>query len=302
MNTLLPMKRRLGLTTAISMLAVSLLGITPAQAATATSTAVNFPGARPFTLRLPSTYTKAKPAPLIVALHGYTSSGAETEKYLNITPVAAAKGILYVAPNGTVDGLGSTFWNATPACCNFYSSKVNDEAYIMTIIDSVSKKYNVDQKRIYVVGHSNGGFMAHHMACTHSDRIAAIVSFAGATYKDQSMCKPSQPISVLQIWGTADETIHYNGGQLVNPYPGAAETIADWVKLDKCNTTPIVDPKKIDIESSIVGSETTVTNYAGCSKKTTVTLWSIAGGQHVPTLQPDFAARVINFLLAHPKV
>ena len=265
------------------------------------ATVVAFPGARPFKLQVPTAYTKTKPAPLIIALHGYTSTGADTEKYLKLGPVADARGILYVAPDGSLDNNGLQFWNATPACCNFSGSKVNDEAYIMSIINSVSKKYNVDQKRIYVVGHSNGGFMSHHMACSDSNRIAAIASFAGATYKDQSMCKPSQPITVLQIWGTADETIAYTGGALLSPYPGAAETIADWAKLDKCSAKIITSPAKINIESSITGNATTVSSYAGCANKTTVELWSIAGGHHVPTLASDFATKLVNFLLAHPK-
>jgi len=265
------------------------------------ATVVAFPGSRPFKLQVPTSYTKGKSAPLIIALHGYTSSGAETEKYLKLGPVADTRGILYVAPDGSLDNNGLQFWNATPSCCNFSGSKVNDEAYIMSIINAVSKKYNVDQKRIYVVGHSNGGFMSHHMACSDSNRIAAIASFAGATYKDQSMCKPGQPITVLQIWGTADETISYTGGALLAPYPGAAETIADWAKLDKCSAKIITSPTKINIESSIPGNETTVSDYAGCGAKTTVELWSIAGGHHVPTLAPDFATRLVNFLLAHPK-
>ena len=265
------------------------------------ATVVTFPGSRPFKLQVPTAYTKSKPAPLIIALHGYTSTGADTEKYLKLGPVADARGILYVAPDGSLDNNGLQFWNATPACCNFSGSKVNDEAYIMSIINAVSKKYNVDQKRIYVVGHSNGGFMSHHMACSDSNRIAAIASFAGATYKDQSMCKPNRPITILQIWGTVDETISYTGGAVLAPYPGAAETIADWAKLDKCNAKIITSPAKINIESSIAGNETTVSSYAGCANKTTVELWSIAGGHHVPTLASDFATKLVNFLLAHPK-
>jgi len=266
------------------------------------ATVVTFPGSRPFKLQVPTSYTKGKSAPLIIALHGYTSSGADTEKYLKLGPAANARGILYVAPDGSLDNNGLQFWNATPACCNFSGSKVNDEAYIMSIINAVSKKYNVDQKRIYVVGHSNGGFMSHHMACSDSNRIAAIASFAGATYKDQSMCKPGQPITVLQIWGTVDETISYTGGALLAPYPGAAETIADWAKLDKCNAKIITSPTKIKIEGSIPGNETTVSDYAGCAAKTTVELWSIAGGHHVPMLASDVATRLVNFLLAHPKL
>ena len=263
---------------------------------------VTFPGPRPFDLELPAAYISAKPAPLIISLHGYTASGANQERYFKLAAVASARGILYVAPDGTLDSAGHRFWNATPACCNFYGSTVDDEAYIVRIIDSVSKSYRVDPKRIYIVGHSNGGFMTHHMACSHSDLIAAIASFSGATYKDQATCTPREPITVLQIWGTSDETIAYEGGALTNPYPGAMETISDWAKLDKCNSTLIKVKAKINLEALIPGAETTVSHYRGCAKKTTVELWSIAGGHHVPKLIPDFATKLVNFLLAHPKV
>jgi poly(3-hydroxybutyrate) depolymerase len=42
----------------------------------------------------------------------------------------------------------------------FYGSGVDDEGYLISIIDLVSAKYNVDLKRVYLIGHSNGGFMA----------------------------------------------------------------------------------------------------------------------------------------------
>ncbi len=269
----------------------------PAQGA-----AVAFPGARPFSLIVPTTYNKAKPAPLILALHGYTSSGDETEKYLQLASVAEKKGILYVHPDGTQDGAANRFWNATPACCNFYSSKVNDDAYLMNIIDAVSKRYNVDQKRIYVVGHSNGGFMTHHMGCTHSNRIAAIASFAGATFDDPKSCKPTSPISVLQIWGTSDATIAYNGGDILgNTYPGALKTVASWAKLDGCSSKIKASKTKLDLEAKLAGAETSVSYFDGCSAKTMVELWTIHGGVHVPTLARNFASKVVDFLLAHPK-
>ena len=207
-----------------------------------------------------------------------------------------------MAPDGTLDSAGKRFWNATPACCNFYGSTVDDEAYIVSIIDSVSKSYSVDSKRIYIVGHSNGGFMTHRMACSHADLIAAIASFSGATYKDQANCTPSEPITVLQIWGTSDETISYDGGALANPYPGAIETISDWAKLNKCSSTLTKVKAKINLDATIPGAETTVSHYQWCGKKTTVELWSIVGGYHVPKLVPDFATKLVNFLLAHPKV
>ena len=263
---------------------------------------VIFPGDRPFTLQVPATYSPTKATPLIISLHGYTSSGDGQESYFKLGPVASARDILYVAPDGTLDNAGHRFWSATPACCNFYGSTVDDEAYIINIVKSVSISYNVDSKRIYIIGHSNGGFMAHHMACTHPDQIAAIVSFSGATFKERSSCKPLQPISILQIWGTSDETILYKGGTLVNPYPGATETISDWARLDKCSSKPISLGKRIDIDRNIPGAETKVSRYIGCADRTVVELWSITGAPHVPALVPDFATKIINFLLAHPKV
>lgn len=264
---------------------------------------VTFPGDRPFSVFVPDSYNKAKAAPLILALHGYTSSGEQTEEYLKMTEVAKARGILYVHPDGTRDGASNRFWNATPACCNFYSSKVDDGAYLISIIDAVSKKFNVDQKRIFVIGHSNGGFMTHHMACAYANRIAAVASFSGATYFNSASCMPSKPISVLQIWGTDDETISYNGGQLFNNnYPGALATISAWATLDKCSTKLQNSNQKLNLEAKIAGNETMVKFFQNCSSKTRVELWSIKGGKHVPELADGFASKIVDFLLAHPKI
>jgi polyhydroxybutyrate depolymerase len=289
--------RRIVWFTGAAIILTSLLGIAPSNAAV-----VSFSGVRPFKLFIPTTYNREKPAPLILALHGYTSSGDELEKYLNFTAVAQARGILYVHPDGTADGGGNTFWNATPACCNFYSAKVDDQTYLMSIINAVSKKYAVDPRRIYVIGHSNGGFMSQVMACNHADRIAAIVSLAGATYENPSTCKPTAPISVLQIWGTADQTIMYQGGEILgNAYPGASQTVASWATLDRCSKKITALPQKLDLEAQIKGNETAVGVYKGCAAKTTVELWTIAGGQHVPSVSATFATKVVDFLLAHPK-
>jgi polyhydroxybutyrate depolymerase len=295
------LQSRLGSVKRIFFLVVS-VALFASTTFSAHAESVALKGTRAFSVIVPSTYKASTPAPLIIALHGYTSSGAQTEEYLKMTPVAEARGILYVYPDGTLDQGGARFWNATPACCNFYKSKVNDEAFIMSIIDTVSKNYNVDQKRIYVIGHSNGGFMTNHMACSNSDRIAAVASFAGEQYADAKSCKASKPISVLQIQGTSDETINYKGGNLFgNSYPGAEKTASMWASLDKCRAKPVKSATKLDIDSSISGSETTVTKYSNCANKTSVELWSIAGGAHVPTLVPDFATKIVNWLLDHPK-
>ncbi len=283
---------------ATSSLVLALLSATTP----ATASVVSFPGNRPFELFVPNSYDKVHSAPLLLALPGYTWVGSQIEKYLNLTPMAQARGILYVHPTGTLDKAGNHFWNATPACCNFYGSKVNDESYLMTIIDTVSKKFNVDSKRVFIIGHSNGGFMAHRMACTHSDRIAAIVSISGATFADPSQCKPSSPISVLQIWGTGDKTLPYEGGtDGGNPYPGAKQTVANWATLDHCAKKLNVISQKPELGALVKAKTTTISRYERCAANTTVELWTVIGGPHIPSISTDFTKKVVDFLLAHPK-
>ena len=276
------------------------LGIASTSEAHATSKV--FPGKRPFTAVVPSTYQKSIPAPLVIVLHGYTSSGEQTAGYLQLDAVANKKGFIYVAPNGTLDEATARFWNATDSCCNFYKSKVDDGAFLKGIIDTVSKSYSIDKKRIYVIGHSNGGFMTNVMGCRYSTQIAAIASFAGELYKDSSKCKPTSPLSVLQIQGTQDETINFNGGAIGgNKYPGAEETISDWAKYNKCAPVKNALGIKRDIDSSIAGSETVTSAYKNCAKGVGVELWSVVGGAHVPTLTKDFSAQLFDWLYAHPK-
>lgn len=260
-------------------------------------------GDRPVSVHVPPGYVPGTPTPLVVMLHGYTASGDLEEVYLQLTPLADSRGFLYAHPDGTVDLANQHFWNATDACCNLNGSTVDDSTYLSTVIKQISAKYSVDPKRVYLVGHSNGGFMSHRMACDHADQIAAIASLAGAQWNDLAKCKPTVPVSVLQIHGTADAVIAYNGGVIgVNGYPGAVTTANDWVGLDRCATTADTSSAPLDLDSVLLGAETAVSKWSsGCSAGGHVELWTIQGGSHIPTLSPTFSSSVVDFLLAHPK-
>jgi polyhydroxybutyrate depolymerase len=260
-------------------------------------------GDRPVSVHVPPSYVPGTPVPLVVMLHGYGVSAAIEESYLRLTPLSDQRGFLYVHPDGTVDPIGNQFWNATEACCNIFASPVNDSTYLSDVIASVSARYSVDPKRVYVMGHSNGGFMAHRMACDHADQIAAIVSLAGAMFADPAECAPASAVSVLEIHGTADGTIAYDGGNILgNPYPSAPVTIGDWVAFDGCTNTPNTSLPPLDLDSSLAGAETTIQQFAaGCMAGSDVELWTIQGGAHIPALSAQFSPDLIDFLLAHPK-
>jgi len=259
-----------------------------------------FPGARPFSVFVPSSYDSALPAPLLIALHGFSQSGDKFESYLHLGPIAEKEGILYVHPDGTKDSRGNRFWNGTPECCNYQAPLVDDDSYIMNIIKQVSQKYSVDPARIYLVGHSNGGFMVNRMACRHADTFAAVVNMAGGSYVKSSTCKPSGPISVLQIWGTKDITykVNHYGGRVI---PGAVQTIATWASLNRCLNQSIVNQHQLDLDRKVPGLETTVTMYLNCPATTSIEFWSITGAGHVPDISKSFSADLVQFLLEHPK-
>lgn len=253
---------------------------------------------RTFTLDVPSSYDAAEPAPLIVSLHGYSEVGASTATYLGLRDQSEEKGYLLAYPEGLVDGAGKRYWNATDACCSFDGVDPDDEGFLTSVIETVQAQYAVDSKRVFVIGHSNGGFMALRMACNHPDLIAAAVSVAGENDVDPSRCAPGQPVSVLQVQADTDEVISYTGGSVGPgaPYPGAEQTVADWRAIDECDDS--ATQGTADYDSTLAGPET-VTSSWSCSQGTEVGLWTIVGGTHGPTWSDAFAPDVTAWMLAH---
>ena len=255
---------------------------------------------RPFRLYVPRSYDPAAKAPLVVLLHGYESSAALHEKYFKLAAESERRGFLYAMPDGTTDRRGKRFWNATEACCDFFGTGIDDAAYLSRLLDTVTASYSVDSRRVYLIGHSNGGFMAYRMACEHAKRITAIVSLAGMATDDPERCRPQRPVSILHIHGTADQTIKYDGGVNVgDPYPSVDTTVARWRHHNGCDDHPDSSAAPFDLDSGLPGPETTATVYAaGCRDGTRVVVWSIKDGGHVPALTAAFAPAVLDFLLA----
>jgi polyhydroxybutyrate depolymerase len=262
-------------------------------------------GQRPYTLKVPPSYDATKPTPLLILLHGYSASGYLQDAYFGLTATSQAKGFLYVFADGTIDSKGKRFWNATDACCNFDDNPVDDVAYLNAIIDDVAGKYTVDTKRVFLVGHSNGGFMAHRFACDQASRVAAIVSLAGEVWKDPARCAPSEAVSVLQVHGDKDDTIPYDGGDTgtaadPRPFPSAHETVATWAAKDGCKGA-LTAAGTLDIDTRIAGAETKVERYDGCPTGIGVELWTVQGGSHIPSLPLNWGDMIYGFLSAHPK-
>ena len=260
-------------------------------------------GRGPVTVHVPSTYDPEVPMPVVMLLHGYGASGAAQENYLQFLPLSEQYGFLYLYPNGMPNSSGKRFWNGTDACCDFANSGLDDSSYLQGLIDEIKAALTVDANRVFLIGHSNGGFMSYRLACEHADTFAAIVSLAGATFLNQADCTPSEPVNVLQVHGSDDSTILYGGGNLLgNFYPSATGSAERWATYAGCNLTPDTSAPNLNLESTISGAETSVTRWTNaCNPGGAAELWTIQGGGHVPNFNGNFRIAAIEWLLAHPK-
>lgn len=258
-------------------------------------------------VHVPPSYDSETPMPLVLLLHGYSLSGTVQEAYMQFTPLADEFGFLYLHPDGRTTTDPKRFWSATPACCNFYGAPDNDSDYLMDLINEMKSQYNVDSSRVYLIGHSNGGFMSYRMACDNAATIAAIASLAGATVPDANDCQASSPVHVLQIHGTNDASILYDGG-FTYPAPGgeytsAVESVEQWAAKNGCALTPDTSAPNIDLELNLPGAESTVTRYkSACDSGGSAELWTIVGGGHIPALSATLSRQIIEFFYAHPKL
>lgn len=252
---------------------------------------------------VPTQYKSSTPTPLVVLLHGYTSSGAQQDSYMGFSKLANKFGFLFVAPDGNKEpgGNESRFWNATAACCDFFQTAVDDSAYVIGIINQMKQDYNVDTNRVYLIGHSNGGFMSYRAAYEHSGTIAAIASLAGASHIEDRD-PPANPVHILQIHGTADDTIAYDGSEIQgNKYPSALDSVTTWAKYNGCSSEGAQRELR-DLDARIEGHESSVLLFeSGCQVGGSSELWTIAEGSHVPPLSLTFSEQVIEWLYAHPK-
>lgn len=270
------------------------------------ATTLGVAAGRPADVRVPSDYDPSTEYPLVVLLHGYSASGGIQNLYFGLSNLVSELGFILVIPDGTPNSNGARFWNATDACCNFEDQPVDDVAYLRGLIEEAQENYRIDPRRVYLFGHSNGGFMSHRMACDAPDVITAIVSLAGSTYLDPAECDTDTPVSMLQIHGTADDVILYDGvegatGIFPAGYPSAEETTRRSAERAGCDLDATVAGTSLDLDTSLAGAETSVLEYgAGCDRGIDTVLWTIEGGGHLPIVQRAvFSTAVIEWLLAH---
>lgn len=226
---------------------------------------------RSYRLYVPSSYTGDVAVPLLFNLHGYTSNASQQEFYGDFRSIADTANFILVHPEGTLDGSGARFWNAFGA-----AGGVDDVGFISALIDLIDEDYNIDLNRVYSCGMSNGGFMSYRLACELGGRITAIASVTGTMPTNSfANCNPYKPTPVMQIHGTADATVPYNG----NTSMAAIETVVNWwVNFNQCASAPIATNVPNTNTADMCTAEHFL--YPNGSNGSTVEFYKITPGAH----------------------
>lgn len=225
--------------------------------------------------------------PLLVFLHGLGGSGAGLVQALELGAQAEARGFAFIAPDGHLDYSGRRFWNASGSCCNFDRLEIDHVGQVRDLLNAAIQHPAVDPRRVYLIGYSNGGFMAYRAACELGGLLRGVVSIAGAAPSEPGACRPHRPLSVIHIHGDRDPIVSFSGGHLFADtrrprHPSAQESVKPWAALDGCSTSPVAGPH-LDLDPRIAGGETEVWRFPEC-KSRRVELWRIRGGDHASGL------------------
>ncbi len=225
---------------------------------------------RSYLLYVPASYSAQNAAPLLLNLHGYGSNMMEQMQYGEFRPIADTAGFILVVPNGTPDFNNTMHWNT------FGTSNVNDVGFLSALIDTISAHYNIDDRRLYSTGMSNGGFMSYSLACFLNNKIAAVASVTGTMTTANFMnCTPSRPIPVMHIHGTADGTVPYNGNAFFLSVP---TILTHWIDANHCTSTPVVT--QLPDVNTTDGCTAEHYLYGDGDAGTTVEHYKIIGGGH----------------------
>jgi polyhydroxybutyrate depolymerase len=227
----------------------------------------------------------------VLILHGYGANGFVQQAYFGMTQLAQQDLAFVLAPDGLVDSAGHQYWNADPTCCDFDHKNPDDSSYLGGMIGDVMADWPIDPNQVFVVGHSNGGYMAYRLACDHADAITNILVLAGAAASDATACRPSRAVSVLHAHGTLDTIVPFS--------PTASDSVAQWASHDTCASTSTAGAPR-DLDTNVPGAETTTATEDGCPTGTTVELWSIQGSTHIPAFdQHTIGTTILDYLQAH---
>jgi len=175
---------------------------------------------REYIVHVPAMYKANTPTPVVFMLHGATGSGAEKynnsgwkqlgedENILTVFPTALV--YCYTKSNGVTKT--ATRWHSYPPVVNFCPGQdlKDDVRFLRQVVTEMEQRFNVDAKRIYMVGFSSGAQMTFRCAVEMGDLLAAVVQSA-ATHQRDTLFAVQRPLPISFELGNRDQTWFDNG-------------------------------------------------------------------------------------------
>ncbi|HYM36523.1 MAG TPA: PHB depolymerase family esterase [Steroidobacteraceae bacterium] len=236
--------------------------------------------------------------PLILVLHGGGGSGSAMEGLAlgQFNRIADKHNVIVVYP----DGVGRS-WNDGRSDLRSKAVKegVDDVAFLRAVVDDVGRRFNVDRKRIYATGISNGGLMSYRLACDASDFITAVAPVAANLSAELSdECRPMRAVPIAIFNGTDDPMMPWLGGDIKVLWSrrgevlSAQETFERFIKLGDC-ALPVTHPPR----NRAPNDGTSVVRHVArdCNNGGEVRLYEILGGGHTwPGGSPYLTERIVG--------
>lgn len=222
---------------------------------------------RTYRLYTPPDSQTAGPVPLLLALHGSGNTAEGLVDASELDEAADAGGFIVAYPQAV--GIS---WHAGFCCTTGRGDPAADVRFLSQLVSDVLASRRIDESRIYIVGFSAGGMMAYRLACDLAGRFAGVGAIAASMALDD--CRPSRPVSVIAIHGTADDVVPYEGGRIMGgatkPAPSAPAVVERWASLDAC-----ADARPPEVRGPV-----SVATWSGCAAGTRVRLVTVDGGGH----------------------
>jgi polyhydroxybutyrate depolymerase len=225
-----------------------------------------------------------KPRPLVIQLHGGRGTGRGIDRLTNFNELGKKKGFLVASPDGIGGNWNDGRENLSPAT-TATTANIDDVAFLDEIIDDVSRRASVDKTRVFVVGISNGAFMANRYACERSERVAGIGLVAGTMSPTlRASCKPTRPVRVIDFHGTDDPLVLYDGGVVAGDKGESIPVdnmLAVWSSTNRCGPQATMR----------VDRDLTIRDWSGCI--TPVRAYRVERGGHTWPGGPQYLPRRI---------